>query len=128
MFWTDLLKKGILRRYVLLSQTFNLVPAFVGIMNFCARVVSACQKQPSNSGIFDGKQAEFSVSYYLRRIAKYSGTSFSCLMGGFLYLERLKARPTPLILTERNLQRLILVAVMTAHKFLEDDVFRFASW
>ena len=48
-------------------------------------------------------------------------------MGGFLYLEGLKARPTPLILTERNLQRLILVAVMTSHKFLEDDVFRFAS-
>ena len=80
----------------------------------------ACQNSSKENNVFDGEEAAFSAYYYLDRIVRYSGASPCCLIAGFLYLERLKAKPAFLVLTPRNLQRLVLVAVMTATKFLED--------
>ena len=71
--------------------------------------------------LFDGERVDFSPSYYLNRIVKYSGASPCCLIAGFQYLERLKEKSEPIILTTRNLQRLLLISVMTAAKFLEDQ-------
>ena len=46
--------------------------------------------------------------------------SESCFLVGLVYLDRLKQREPALRLTPTSLQRLLLVAVMLAAKFLED--------
>jgi hypothetical protein len=78
--------------------------------------------------LFEGEYVHFSALYYLQRIARYSGVSAGCIVAGFHYLEQLKAKPTPITLTPRNLQRLLLVAVMTATKILEDHCPNISCW
>ena len=81
-----------------------------------------------NGKLFDGVCATFSASYYLQRISKYSGAGSSSLVAALLYLERLKSKQNPITLTTTNLQRLLLVSVMTATKFLEDICYPFKCW
>ena len=52
---------------------------------------------------------------------KHSKASPSCAVSALVYLERFSFRYPALLLTNRSLQRLVLVAVMTATKFLEDE-------
>jgi hypothetical protein len=80
------------------------------------------------SWLFEGDCVQFSALYYLQRIERYSGVSPGCIVAGFHYLEQLKAKATPITLTPRNLQRLLLVAVMTATKFLEDHCPPISCW
>ena len=47
---------------------------------------------------------------------------------GLLYLRRIQARLPCMVLTSRTLQRLFLVAVMTASKFLEDIPLSNEGW
>ena len=69
---------------------------------------------------FEGRCCRFSVAYYIKRIAKYSGGSPCCLVAALLYLERIcRCRPG-LRLTSHTLQRLLLVVTMAATKYLED--------
>eukprot|EP00291_Cryptomonas_curvata_P010784 CAMPEP_0172185772 /NCGR_PEP_ID=MMETSP1050-20130122/20360_1 /TAXON_ID=233186 /ORGANISM="Cryptomonas curvata, Strain CCAP979/52" /LENGTH=316 /DNA_ID=CAMNT_0012859805 /DNA_START=51 /DNA_END=1000 /DNA_ORIENTATION=+ len=80
------------------------------------------------SWLFEGDNVQFSALYYLQRIARYTGVSAGCIVAGFHYLEQLKAKPTPITLTPRNMQRLLLVAVMTATKILEDHCPHISCW
>ena len=77
---------------------------------------------------FHGDRALFKPSFYLRRIIKHSKASPCCLIGAVLYLERLKALSPTLHLNSYTVQRLLLVTVMTASKFLEDCSCRNARW
>eukprot|EP00960_Hanusia_phi_P030736 748819-Hanusia_phi.AAC.4 len=78
--------------------------------------LSRCTKLSS----FDGPKPHLSASSYVRRIMKYSEASPCCLVVGAIYLERLKKRDEMVALTMYNFQRLFLVAVMLASKFLDD--------
>ena len=69
---------------------------------------------------FEGRCCRFSVAYYIKRIAKYSGGSPCCLVAALLYLERICRRRPGLRLTSHTLQRLLLVVTMAATKYLED--------
>ena len=69
---------------------------------------------------FRGNRPGFDVQYYIKRISKYSGVSSSCFVVARIYLERLQIRFPCFALTSRTLQRLLLVAVMIATKYLED--------
>lgn len=71
--------------------------------------------------IFHSKESPFNVSYYCNRIYKYSRASPSCFVVALIYLERIRNRNPNLYLTSRNMQRLLLVAVMVAVKFLDDS-------
>ena len=51
---------------------------------------------------------------------RYSGLSPCCFVIALIYLERLKRREASVCLTSVTFQRLLLVAVMTAAKFLDD--------
>ena len=61
-------------------------------------------------------------------MVKYSGASSSCFVVAALYLERVKALHPGMVLTSRTLQRLLLVVVMTATKYLEDVTFDNSRW
>jgi hypothetical protein len=74
-----------------------------------------------SSRIFEGRSVHFTATYYLKRILKHSKASPSCSVTALIYLERFGFRHPALLLTNRTLQRLVLVAVMTATKFLEDE-------
>jgi len=67
-------------------------------------------------------------SFFLRRIAKYSGASPCCYAIGLIYLERMKKRDTGLYLNSTNFQRLFLVSTMTAAKFLDDFYYSNKHW
>ena len=69
---------------------------------------------------FRGNKPGFDASYYVKRISKYSGVHSSSFVVANIYLERMKTRFPSVLLTTRTLQRLLLVAVMIANKYLED--------
>jgi hypothetical protein len=68
------------------------------------------------------------ASYYLRRMAKYCDASSCCFVVAVMYLERLKAIDPGMVLTSNTVQRLLLVAVMTAAKYLEDVAILNTRW
>ena len=69
---------------------------------------------------FNGEHPGFLASYYVDRIHRYAGASSCCFISALVYLERMQRIIPYLNLTSFTLQRLFLVAVMTAEKFLED--------
>ncbi|KAJ1496188.1 cyclin-domain-containing protein [Baffinella frigidus] len=77
---------------------------------------------------FEGDKAPITPSSYVRRLMKYGGCSPCCLAIGLIYLERLKRRINSVCLTSNNFQRLFLVAVMTAAKFLDDFYYSNKHW
>jgi hypothetical protein len=78
------------------------------------------QFQDDYQGDFAGQSVEFKSSYYVNRILKYSKASPSSFIVALVYLERFQAEMPDASLTSKTLQRLFLVAVMTASKFLDD--------
>ena len=72
------------------------------------------------SSPFYGDCPPFTASYYIKRIARYSGTSSSCLIAALLYLDRIQTRVPECYLSSCTLQRLLLVSAMIATKYLED--------
>eukprot|EP00292_Cryptomonas_paramecium_P015861 CAMPEP_0113696040 /NCGR_PEP_ID=MMETSP0038_2-20120614/21251_1 /TAXON_ID=2898 /ORGANISM="Cryptomonas paramecium" /LENGTH=207 /DNA_ID=CAMNT_0000618683 /DNA_START=35 /DNA_END=654 /DNA_ORIENTATION=+ /assembly_acc=CAM_ASM_000170 len=69
---------------------------------------------------FEGSKLLIPPSEYVERIFNYSEVSESCILVAILYLERLKKKVVDLHITSTSIQRLLLVAVMIAAKFLED--------
>jgi hypothetical protein len=61
-------------------------------------------------------------------VAKYSGASPCCFAVGLIYLERMKKRDPGVCLTLANFQRLFLVSVMTAAKYLDDFYYSNKHW
>jgi len=78
--------------------------------------------------VFDGSTTPVSITAYVQRILKYSSCSTCNLVIGLMYLERLKTRHRKLKLTKVNIQRLLLVAVMTASKFFDDFYHNNQQW
>ncbi len=78
--------------------------------------------------MYEGKRVSFKASYYLRRMAKYCEASSCCFVVAVMYLERFKIINTGVVLTSKTVQRLLLVAVMTATKYLEDVTFFNPRW
>mmetsp|Transcript_1385 Transcript_1385/g.2307 ORF Transcript_1385/g.2307 Transcript_1385/m.2307 type:complete len:262 (+) Transcript_1385:500-1285(+) len=85
-----------------------------------------CRKSELES--FEGEEAPITASAYVRRIMKYGGCSPCCIAVGFIYLERLKRRSPTVCLTSNNFQRLFLLAVMEAAKFLDDFYYSNRHW
>jgi hypothetical protein len=77
---------------------------------------------------FEGDKAPVRAGAYVRRIAKYGGCSACCFAIGLIYLKRLKRRENSVCLTSCNFQRLFLVAVMLAAKFLDDSYYSNKHW
>lgn len=77
---------------------------------------------------FVGSQARFTAAYYLRRIDQYSGASPCCLIAALVYLERIQKHCPGLFLSSKTLQRLFLIAAMTATKYLEDSSCLNTQW
>jgi len=77
---------------------------------------------------FEGEKAPVRAGAYVRRIAKYGGCSECCFAIGLIYLKRLKRRESTVCLTSCNFQRLFLVAVMLAAKFLDDSYYSNKHW
>lgn len=78
---------------------------------------------------FHGRKPPLSASAFVTRVAKYSGASPCCFAVGLIYLERMKKRePGVVCLNSGNFQRLFLVAVMAASKFLDDFYYSNKHW
>jgi len=77
---------------------------------------------------FEREKAPVAPASYVRRIAKYGGCSSCCFVIGLIYLKRLKRRESSVCLTSCNFQRLFLVAVMLAAKFLDDSYYSNKHW
>lgn len=69
-----------------------------------------------------------SPSEYLSRMMRYGRCSPSCAVVGLMYLQTLKKTVPSACITSHNLQRLLLVAVMLANKFLDDLYFSNKHW
>ena len=74
------------------------------------------------------KPCPLTASAYLKRIMKYGGCSPCCVVVGLVYLQRLKQRHPTVCLTSGNMQRLLLVSVMVAAKFLDDLYYSNKHW
>jgi hypothetical protein len=80
------------------------------------------------SRLFTGSRVRFNATFYLNRILQYSNASPSCFVVALGYLGRFKRRYPSVLLTSRTIQRLLLVAVMTATKYLEDSTLGNDDW
>ncbi len=78
--------------------------------------------------MYEGNRVCFKASYYLQRMVKYCGASSCCFVVAVMYLERFKIINPEMVLTSRTLQRLLLVAVMSAAKYLEDVTILNSRW
>ncbi len=91
------------------------------------RVQTNDQSQHSNSfcapNSFAGRRVRFMPSYFLRRISRYTHGSPSCCVTALVYMERFLKQFPSVMLSSTTCQRLVLVASMTAEKYLEDDTF-----
>jgi hypothetical protein len=72
--------------------------------------------------MFQGRRrCPLKPSAYMARMLKYGHASPCCLLVGLVYLQRINLRcSSALVMTPYNIQRLLLVAVMLASKFLDD--------
>ena len=77
---------------------------------------------------FDCVLVRFEAASYMKRIALHAKASPCCLITSLIYLERAQHNCPSLRLTSRTLQRLLLVAVMTATKYLEDSCCLNSHW
>ena len=77
---------------------------------------------------FNGRRPPLTPDAFVKRVAKYSGASPCCFAVALVYLERLKGRDPGVCLTLANFQRLFLVAVMSASKFLDDFYYSNKHW
>ena len=84
------------------------------------RVSDRCRPVSQEQSSFEGSCCHLSIAFYVQRIVRYSGASPCCLVATLLYLERFRQRRPAVRLTSSTLQRLLLVAAMTATKYLED--------
>jgi len=83
---------------------------------------------PEKLSAFLGPRMGFNCSYYVKRILKYSGADPCCAIAALIYLDRFQLRHPNLPLTSKTLQRLLLVALMTATKYLEDQTCLNSRW
>jgi hypothetical protein len=102
---------------------------FIDLVGECLdeRVQTNDKTQDSHSHCaphsFAGQRVTFKASYFLKRISRYSRGSPSCCVAALVYLERFLSRFPSIELTSATFQRLVLVASMTADKYLEDDTY-----
>ena len=68
------------------------------------------------------------ASDYLSRIISYGQCSASCSAVSLIYLQRLKTKIPSTCVTSFNLQRLLLIAVMLANKYLDDYNYPNRHW
>ena len=73
-----------------------------------------------NLASFEGSKPSILASAYVRRMLRYSRLSPCCFVIALIYLERLKRKEASIFMTSTTFQRLLLVAVMVAAKFLDD--------
>ena len=74
------------------------------------------------------RMCALTASEYLSRMMRYGKCSPCCAVVGLIYLQRVKARVPSACITSRNMQRLLLTAVMLANKFLDDLYFSNKHW
>jgi hypothetical protein len=91
-------------------------------------LIPSFEQRISPLELFEGEKAPVKASSYVKRIMKYGGLSPCCFVVGMIYLERLKEIIPSLCLTSTNFQRLFLVAIMEAAKFLDDFYFSNKHW
>ena len=77
---------------------------------------------------FDGIRPVFKASFYVRRMADYGDAGPYSFVAALLYLDRLQKLSPVIRYNSRSMQRLLLVAVMTAEKYLEDDICSNLRW
>jgi hypothetical protein len=77
---------------------------------------------------FNGPRAGFDATYYLKRMSLHCAASPCSMIAAFIYLERLSQLRSSLRLTSKTMQRLLLVAVMTGAKYLEDECCLNTRW
>ena len=75
-----------------------------------------------------GKFREAKLRYCLHRMYACSGASASCFVVALEYLERFQKRHPSIKFNNKTFQRLLLVAVMTSAKFLEDQTIFNSDW
>ena len=76
--------------------------------------------KPEKMSAFLGPAVSFSCSYYVKRILKYSGANPCCALAALFFMDRLQQQCSCLPLSSKTVQRLLLVAMMIATKYLED--------
>jgi len=86
------------------------------------------RSRASGLASFEAGKAPISARDYVHRIFRYGRCSPCCFVVGVLYLERLKLRYAKVCLNSNNFQRLFLVAVMVAAKYLDDVYYSNKHW
>ncbi|WCJ37607.1 cyclin p2 1 [Euphorbia peplus] len=70
---------------------------------------------------FDGVRApNISIPKYLERLYKYTNCSPSCLVVGYVYIDRLVHKHPHSLVLSLNVHRLLLTTVLVASKMLDD--------
>ena len=92
------------------------------------KLILFSRQEKRGISIFDGEPVSFKASYYTMRMVKYSGASPCCFIVALMYICRFRIRRPAVVLSSTTIQRLLLVAVMTASKYLEDITIDNARW
>ena len=76
----------------------------------------------SKKTIFDIKKIpKISIKKYIRRIVKYAKPEPSSLISALIYLDKI-CETQNIVLTKKNIYKLLLICIMLSMKFNEDDV------
>ena len=77
-------------------------------------------RQNQSLECFQGTRILTPASNFVRRLIRYGNVGEYCSVIAAIYIERLNAAGHPALLSSTTLQRLLLVAIMTAAKFFDD--------
>lgn len=73
-------------------------------------------------GFFSTQKQSFSLAFYVRRLVDYAHCSNSAFIVMLVYLDRMLAAGSGLVLSDYNVHRLVTTALVLATKYLEDVV------
>ncbi|CAK67558.1 unnamed protein product (macronuclear) [Paramecium tetraurelia] len=78
----------------------------------------------SNSIFHSIAAPAISIHNYLQRISKYTHCSEQCFVVALIYLDRLQEKHANLVLNSHCIHRFLLLAIVTAIKFQDDDYYK----
>eukprot|EP00831_Metopus_contortus_P000555 TRINITY_DN10209_c0_g2_i1.p1 TRINITY_DN10209_c0_g2~~TRINITY_DN10209_c0_g2_i1.p1 ORF type:complete len:202 (-),score=11.94 TRINITY_DN10209_c0_g2_i1:90-695(-) len=106
-----------------LSKTIVMQVACV-LQNVAQNFDAQLQLVPGRRTCFHASRVPgISLAAYLGRIASYSRCSASCFVVAFIYIDRILKINQDFTLCSLNIHRLILSAVVTAIKYLDDEYY-----
>ncbi|CAD8068083.1 unnamed protein product [Paramecium sonneborni] len=108
-----------------MQQSNQLLVTVANILDEIIKETDTLEIEQETQSYFHASRApSISIHNYLQRIAKYTHCSEQCFVIALIYLDRLQEKHPYLVLNSKCIHRFLLLAIMTAIKYQDDDYYK----